>query len=58
MSEPMILTPNEKQTIELLRSIKANRGHGELRVVVREGIETQFVPSPSIIPVERPAAHR
>lgn len=56
MSEPIVLTPNESQVIELLRAIKANRGHGQLNIEVRDGMEmtpikaTQYVQT-----IDRPA---
>ncbi len=58
MSEPITLTPNECQAIELLRSLKANKGHGTLRIEVRDGMETLFRPEPSVLPIDRQAKPR
>lgn len=58
MSEPIVLTPNESRTIELLREIKANRGHGQLLVEVRDGMESLFKPMPYELPPDRPAKPR
>ena len=40
MSEPIIMTPNERRVIELLRELKSDRGHGTLRVEITAGVET------------------
>lgn len=54
MSEPLTLTPNEARVIELLRSIKANNGHGQIVVKITAGMETLFEPMRSEKPPERP----
>lgn len=59
MSEPIVLTPNEFQVIELLRELKANRGHGQMLLEVRDGMEltpikvTQYVQT-----VDRPGLRK
>lgn len=50
------LTANEWRVVELLRSIRENGGHGELRVEVRGGIEVLFDPTRRELPPERPSA--
>ncbi len=44
MSQTFVLTLNEARVIELLREIKANRGHGSLKIDIRDGIESLFRP--------------
>lgn len=44
MSEPIVLTPNENRVVELLRALKANKGHGTLRVDIADGLEILFRP--------------
>lgn len=50
----MVLSPNEARAIELLRAIKANRGHGELTIKVGDGLERQFLHARSELPPDRP----
>jgi len=53
MSVTMILTENEARAIALLRDLKANRGHGTLRIEVRDGLESLYRPERSELPPMR-----
>lgn len=54
----MKLTENEARVVELLREMKASRGHGTLRVEVRDGLESLLRPEYSELPPERPVKAR
>lgn len=49
----MTLSPNEAYAIELLRQLKANKGHGVLRIDVRDGLESLFRPESALQPPDR-----
>lgn len=54
----LILTANERFVVEQLRLLKAAKGHGVLRVDVRDGLEALVRPEPSLQLPERPAKAR
>lgn len=54
MSEPLVLTANERRMVELGRMIKnryGNRGHGKLVVEYRDGVECLFDPTLREVPM-------
>lgn len=53
MSEPQVLTANEARVVALLRELKANKGHGQLLIEVRDGLESLFKPTPYELPPDR-----
>ena len=52
-TKTLILTDNEMRVVELLRELKANRGHGTLRIEVRDGNESLFRQEQSELPPMR-----
>ncbi len=53
-----LLTANEARAIELLRKLKAEQGHGTLRIEVVAGVESLYRAEASELPPERPIKTR